>query len=233
MDSEGPELLSYEAVEENGVRYLDVELSDNYYLMGVQLTDENGEQALSEATYLAGDQPGETAKLRFDLTTALQMGYTTARVYMLDYAFNEVFSDVVSLSVGGFQPESITISPSQMVTSVGTTWQFTATVEPAEYLTEEQKQVTWSVSDESIASVTADGMVTGLKEGDVTLTATASNGVTGSTWLHFYQPEEAEYIQIPDQTEYTITESACINCPTRSPLSICISPLIRRQRRLR
>lgn len=40
VDSEGPELLSYEAVEENGVRYLDVELSDNYYLMGVQLTDE-------------------------------------------------------------------------------------------------------------------------------------------------------------------------------------------------
>lgn len=213
VDSEGPELLSYEAVEENGVRYLDVELSDNYYLMGVQLTDENGEQALSEATYLAGDQPGETAKLRFDLTTALQMGYTTARVYMLDYAFNEVFSDVVSLSVGGFQPESITISPSQMVTSVGTTWQFTATVEPAEYLTEEQKQVTWSVSDESIASVTADGMVTGLKEGDVTLTATASNGVTGSTWLHFYQPEEAEYIQIPDQTEYTITESGLYQLP--------------------
>lgn len=213
IDSVAPEVLGYEVVEENGVRYLDVEVSDNNYLMGVQLTDVNGEIALSEATYLAGDEPGETVTLRFDLTTAIQYGYTMASLYMADYAMNETFSDALSLSIGGFQPESITISPSQVATTVGTTWQFTATVEPAEYLADEQKQVTWSVSDETIASVTADGVVTGLKPGQVTLTATACNGITASTWLSFAEAQTPEVTQIPDVSEYTITESGTYRLP--------------------
>lgn len=213
VDSEAPVLRGYEAVEENGVLYLDVELSDNNYLMGAQLTDETGEVALSEGVYLAGDQKGETAKLRFDLTMAVQMGYTVGRVFMLDYAYNDISSDLVCLELGGFQPKSVSLNIGQAAGPVGGTWQFRATVEPAGYLTEEQQQVTWSVSDESIASITQDGLLTGLREGRVVVTATAVNGVSGSSSINFVQAVEPEYTQIPDVTEYTITESGLYQLP--------------------
>lgn len=97
--------MSYEAVEEDGKLYLDVELADNYFVMAAQLVDETGQIALSEGVQLAGDQPGEVSKLRFDLTFAQQVGFTMGRIYMLDYAYNEARSDMVSLELGGFRAE--------------------------------------------------------------------------------------------------------------------------------
>ncbi|MDE7452588.1 MAG: Ig-like domain-containing protein, partial [Paramuribaculum sp.] len=43
-----------------------------------------------------------------------------------------------------------------------------------------EKSVTWSSSDSSVASVDASGLVTALKAGTATITATTSNGLTAS-----------------------------------------------------
>ncbi len=120
---------------------------------------------------------------------------------------------MVSLELGGFQPESVTVDPSQGTALVGHVWNLEAIVRPEEYLTPEQRQVTWSVSDESIATITQDGVLTGLAEGSVLVTATAYNGVTGSTWLSFLQSQEPEYTLIPDTDSYTITENGLYQLP--------------------
>ncbi|MBQ8300729.1 MAG: chitobiase/beta-hexosaminidase C-terminal domain-containing protein, partial [Clostridia bacterium] len=56
---------------------------------------------------------------------------------------------------------------------VGKTYDITASVRPA-YA--DSKEIEWSVSDESIMTVTQDGEIKALKEGLVTLTATATDG---------------------------------------------------------
>lgn len=69
---------------------------------------------------------------------------------------------------------SVTVTPSTGEILIGGTVTLTATVEPsdAEYT------LTWSSSDESIATVNNDGTVTGIAKGNVTITADA-DGVIG------------------------------------------------------
>ena len=68
---------------------------------------------------------------------------------------------------------SIAIAPSSASVAVGLTQQLTTTVEPSDA---EKKEVTWSSSDPSKASVDAAGLVTGLTKGVVTITALAKDG---------------------------------------------------------
>ncbi len=63
-----------------GKLFLDVELSDNNFVMAAQLVDETEQNALSEGVMLEGNQPGETVKLRFDLTYAQQLGAVRGRL---------------------------------------------------------------------------------------------------------------------------------------------------------
>jgi len=76
----------------------------------------------------------------------------------------------------------ITLSASPTSTS-GTTLQLTATVTPSDAV---NKNVTWSSSDTSIATVNASGKVTRHKKGVATITATAADGsgVSKSVEIH-------------------------------------------------
>ena len=74
---------------------------------------------------------------------------------------------------------SITISPETTTIEVGETKQLTAAVLPNDA---ENKEIEWSSSDTSVATVDANGLVTGVASGEVTITATAKDGsrVTGT-----------------------------------------------------
>ncbi len=67
---------------------------------------------------------------------------------------------------------SITVSPKTGEIEVGDTIQLTATIKPANAT---NKKVTWKSSDESVATVDKNGLVTGIKEGDVTITVTTTD----------------------------------------------------------
>lgn len=67
---------------------------------------------------------------------------------------------------------SITISGTTTV-GINSTTRLTATVTPANAT---NKEVTWSSADNSIATVSADGVVTGKADGEVEITATANDG---------------------------------------------------------
>lgn len=73
------------------------------------------------------------------------------------------------------EPEAITIAPDSAEISENRMTQFTLEYEP---VNAERIPAEWSSSDESIATVTEGGLVTGISEGEVTITATLANGLT-------------------------------------------------------
>ncbi len=77
---------------------------------------------------------------------------------------------------------SITISPENATIEVGETKQFAATISPSNA---DNKKVEWSSSDTSVATIDANGLVTGVGKGEATITATAKDGsgVKGSATI--------------------------------------------------
>ncbi len=75
--------------------------------------------------------------------------------------------------------ESIAVNPSTCEIKVGSNKQLTATVSPSSAF---NKEVEWSSSDTSVATVDANGLVTGVASGEVTITVKAkdASGVTGT-----------------------------------------------------
>jgi uncharacterized protein YjdB len=85
-------------------------------------------------------------------------------------SFGDGFWPVISLySYDALTDVTVKVKPGQASCYVGETIQLTATVYMAEY----DRTVTWSSSDESIATVNSNGVVTALKAGTVTITATS------------------------------------------------------------
>lgn len=82
---------------------------------------------------------------------------------------------------------SITVSPATATIEKGATQQLTATVEPS---TAANKEVEWSSSNTAVATVDANGLVTGVAEGEATITARAKDGsgVTGTATVEVVRP---------------------------------------------
>ncbi len=79
---------------------------------------------------------------------------------------------------------SIDITTSGSQAYVGTTYQLVTSIKPANAV---NKQVLWESSDPDIASVTADGMLTSHKPGEVTFTVTTLDGLkTDSITINFF-----------------------------------------------
>ncbi len=72
------------------------------------------------------------------------------------------------------EPTGITLDKNELTIKVGKTATLTPTIEPADAT---NKNVTWSSSDETVATV-SDGVVTGVKAGIATITAKTANGLT-------------------------------------------------------
>ncbi len=95
-----------------------------------------------------------------NMTYCIENTQDDSRTTMSTQIIDKFFVSSISLEV----PENI---------YVGKTYDVTASVRPA-YA--DSKEIEWSVSDESILTVTQDGEIKALKEGLVTLTATATDG---------------------------------------------------------
>jgi uncharacterized protein YjdB len=83
--------------------------------------------------------------------------------------------------------------------------QLSATILPADH---DYKYITWSSSDESIATVNANGLVTLIKEGNVTITASTNDGsgVKGTWSTRVYKMVNVESLTIA-----ALTDEVCID----------------------
>lgn len=88
----------------------------------------------------------------------------------------------------------VTVAPVSQKVKVGKSTTFIATVSPENAT---NKKVKWSSSDESIATVDEDGVVTGVKEGEATITATTLDGNKTGNATIIVEKEE----QKPTETE--------------------------------
>lgn len=81
------------------------------------------------------------------------------------------------VTVNAKYPESLSLNAAGIVTFVGVSAKASVVIAPEDV---EVRTVSWSTADTSVATVDADGNVTGVKVGTTTLTATAPNGVSAS-----------------------------------------------------
>ncbi|MCD8119235.1 MAG: S8 family serine peptidase [Lachnospiraceae bacterium] len=166
-----------------------VTVSDNNYVAAVQLYD-------ADDNYLISVSPQQT-EAGWDVETEINLdeylmayeGYDLAEyseyqgtsiytVVVVDYAGNETeyrvklddseeyatASDAVVLFVDGEETSSVSVMKNNSTT-------VTAKVYP---LNAEDRSVTWTSADESIATVNVNGVVTGISEGTTTITATSN-----------------------------------------------------------
>ena len=89
----------------------------------------------------------------------------------------------------------VAVAPVSQKVKVGKSTTFIATVTPENAT---NKKVKWSSSDESIATINEDGVVTGIKEGEATITATTLDGSKKGTATIIVEKEEE---QKPTDTE--------------------------------
>jgi hypothetical protein len=105
---------------------------------------------------------------------------------------------LTSNSTSSMYPEKISLSLSRLVLDKNQTEQAYVKYEP-EYII--NKKITWSVDDGNILSVTADGLVTALNTGTVTISVASENGLTDKVVaqvLSSQKIDENSQVLVPD-----------------------------------
>jgi PGF-pre-PGF domain-containing protein len=94
----------------------------------------------------------------------------------------------------------VVVSPSMITLDVGGSRQFTATVYDPEGNETPDAVVTWTISDEAVGTIDADGLFSALAEGTATITATAENE-TGTATVTVELPPAPTRIEIEPATD--------------------------------
>ncbi|MGI9626121.1 MAG: Ig-like domain-containing protein [Longimicrobiales bacterium] len=115
------------------------------------------------------------------LLTALAEGSTTIS------ASSEGVSGTASVTVADPPVASVTITPDPAVVGEGRTFQLTGMARDDQGNALSAKALAWSSSNENRATVSQDGVVTGVSTGGATITAT-SEGVSGSAAVNVVEP---------------------------------------------
>lgn len=232
IDSQAPQLLSSHYEEVDGVPYVTIDLTDNHYLMAFQLVSPDGMMAFSPVIPVDETEAGTISSFTFDVSLLLEYGYTSAYVYAYDYALNGVSAEF-ALNGDTEQATGVTIVNQNITKSGDGVIEIEAYIQPEGL---EDTTLTWTSSDESVATVRATGetrydsnagitlyiaeVTTKNVDGTATITATASNGVSGSTTvtvIGYYQDLPSDYVIREDgtyilpadlNTKVTITDNA-------------------------
>ena len=104
------------------------------------------------------------------------------------FTISDISSDITA-TIGYPRPESISLSSSNSTTYAGCSIKLSATIKPDDAL---NKNITWSSSDNSIATIDGNGIITGKAAGTVDITATTEVGGLTATCkvniLKAYEP---------------------------------------------
>lgn len=164
IDNTAPEITGvYRSLTE---KKLVVTAKDNEYISVIAAYDETGENALA---YVAPNQmtAGEEQLFELDLTD-IEDERIIVTVY--DYAMNvSTYKLIFTEETHDEKTESVTLNPTEMTLLVGNTGTIKATVEP--WIVTDP--LTWTSSDENVATVNAKGIVTAVGKGECVITATS------------------------------------------------------------
>lgn len=220
IDSQAPQLLGTDFEEVDGTPYVTLDLYDNEYIMAFQIISADGLTAFSPVIPVDEDEAGTISSFTFDTSALLAAGYTSAVAVVYDYALNDYVSYEFSLESDTLQPASVTINNSNITCSGAQTFEIEAWVEPEGL---EDMVLTWTSSDESVATVRDTGktrydadanvtfyiaeVTTRNVDGEATITVTTANGKSNSTAVKV----TASYTQLPE--DYVIRKDGTYLLP--------------------
>ena len=147
-------------------------VSTGSYPWLVDSTTYDGRTAAQSGNYNISFEPADariTAVNANGVVTGVSAGETTITVTTEDGGF----TGACAINVYNQAVTGVTIEPSEAELTVGSSTKLTATVLPENA---SNKNVVYSVDDESILSVDQDGNVTGLSAGTATVTVTTEDG---------------------------------------------------------
>ncbi len=167
IDNIAPEATKIAAVMENSeITSLDVTVKDNRYAAAVYLVTSSGE--------IVGTSPVNQTTLGEEVTVNLDVsGIDKDIIYVavIDYAGNETDYRVkISFVPDTENAEDVELSDTSIRLLQNHTYTLSAKVYPEDLLTVEG--VIWRSTDESIATVDQNGVVTGVSLGNTTIVAT-------------------------------------------------------------
>jgi uncharacterized protein YjdB len=99
-----------------------------------------------------------------------------------------------TVSVAPVPVSTVEVAPTSAYVQLGSGVQLTATPRAADGTALDGRAVTWSSSDESVATVSGDGRVTGVAKGTVTITATSEGKSGGATVTVTGIPEDLDIV---------------------------------------
>lgn len=175
-DKTGPVLTDYSIYEEDGNTFLEMNITDNHYISGLQLATLDG-GALSDL-YPIRDADEKLAdgtavnKVTMDISnvrdTLTQNGLSTHRIKvdLFDYALNYTSANII---LDPIELTELTLDKTELALVVGTTEDLRAIFTPAEA----EQPVIWTTSDPAVATVDTHGAVTAIGPGTAQITAEA------------------------------------------------------------
>ena len=111
-----------------------------------------------------------------ELTVSLPVGNNTM-----------ILSSTINVVNSNIPITSVTLNKQNMTLVKGTSETLKATINPSD--TTDSKVLTWTTSDSKVATVDSNGKVTGVSEGNATITVRTSNGKTASCKVAVVQQE--------------------------------------------
>ena len=179
LDFEAPQVDDTVLVKQDGKDYLLVSVEDNHYVAGVQLTTVDGKVAVTKTKAISEDTIGSTTVLTYDITGLSELlannGYESDKVAVsvVDYGLN-ASSKVVSIA----PKYKVSFKKFVVAAKEGTTTTQVADVKSLNSIGY-TPEVTYSSTNEKVATVDANGVVTAKKPGTTTIVAQLPDGTKG------------------------------------------------------
>ena len=174
IDSIAPEFKKYDIVYEDDKAYLDVYVDDNVSTCYAVIYSYDLKYQLSEA--VANVNGKQQSTFRFSLDEIIDsmnennVNPSQIKVEVYDWAYNFIYENIV------LGPSSIKLD-SEYKVAVNGTKSLQPTLIPANI---NSKSLKYESADERIATVDANGVITGVSTGETTITIKAANGVTAT-----------------------------------------------------
>ena len=125
------------------------------------------------------------------VATAVAAGTATVRATADGIASSPVTINVAELPPPDPVVSTVTVSPPEAMIEVGATQQFAAMASTSDEMDIPDAEITWSSSDEMVATVDANGLASGVGAGEAMITATADS-VSGMATLTVTEPPPPE-----------------------------------------
>ncbi len=142
-----------------------------------------------------------TTSVTFRAKKAISSGVIIQAVTYVNYSRKYVDDWLVRITNPNIEPIAITISPSSKTINVGDSFYASYTLTPSNATT----TVTWSSENNSIATVTQSGLVTGVAAGTTWISVETANG-------------KSDWFKITVNAPSVPVESVTIDAPADSPV---------------